>query len=185
MSQIVATGDRVTIETLGPEDEDEFLAAVAASRELHHPWIDAPNTSERLAAVLGRNERQGNWTFLIRDRADGTLAGVVNVTDTVFGSFLSAFCGYWAFAAGGGRGLMTDGLTTVVHHAFDTLGLHRLEANIQPANERSIALALRCGFRHEGYSPNYLKVDGSWRDHNRYAITVEDIRSFDGHVGAS
>jgi [ribosomal protein S5]-alanine N-acetyltransferase len=175
VSQIVATGERVTIERLGPEDEQEFLDAVIASRDLHHPWIDAPDTSERFAAVLSRNDRPGNSTFLIRDRSDGTLAGAVNVTETVFGSFLSAFCGYWAFESGQGRGLMTDGLTTVVRHAFDGLGLHRLEANIQPANERSIALALRCGFRLEGFSPHYLKVDGAWRDHNRYAITVEDI----------
>ena len=172
---MVATGRQVNIEALGSEDEWEFLAAVAASRDLHHPWIDAPNTSERFAAVLRRNERPGNWTFLIRDQNDGALAGVVNVTETVFGSFLSAFCGYWAFVAGQGRGQMTDGLTTVVHHCFDTLGLHRVEANIQPANERSIALALRCGFRLEGFSPHYLKVDGAWRDHNRYAITVEDL----------
>ena len=179
MSQIVATTDRVTVETLGPEDEQEFLAAVAASRELHHPWIDAPNTSGRFAAVLSRNERAGNSTFLLRDRSDRALAGVVNVTETVFGSFLSAFCGYWAFAGGQGRGLMTDGLTAVVRHCFDDLGLHRLEANIQPANLRSIELALRCGFRLEGFSPNYLKVDGAWRDHNRYAITVEDISDLD------
>ena len=181
LSHIVATGDRVTLEALGPEDEQEFLAAVAASRELHHPWIDAPDTTERIAAVLARNERPGNFTFLLRDRADGVLVGAVNVTDTVLGSFLSAFCGYWAFAAGYGRGLMTDGLTAVVRHSFESLGLHRLEANIQPANQRSIALAIRCGFRLEGFSPNYLKVDGAWRDHNRYAITVEDtLRQFHG-----
>jgi len=50
-----------------------------------------------------------------------------------------------------------------------------LEANIQPRNTRSIKLAERCGFRHEGLSRHYLRINGIWQDHERYAITVEDM----------
>jgi ribosomal-protein-alanine N-acetyltransferase len=62
----------------------------------------------------------------------------------------------------------------VVTHAFDTMKLHRLEANIQPANARSKALVKRLGFRREGMSPRYLKINGRWRDHERWAILSED-----------
>jgi uncharacterized glyoxalase superfamily protein PhnB len=108
------------------------------------------------------------------------LVGAINVSNIVRGSFLSAFLGYWAFAGGEGQGLMTDALTTAVTHAFDVLGLHRLEANIQPANDRSIALVHRCGLQYEGFSPKYLMVDGAWRDHNRYAIAREDLEDGPG-----
>jgi [ribosomal protein S5]-alanine N-acetyltransferase len=175
VSEIVAATDRILLTAAGEDDEAEFLAAVATSGELHHPWVDVADTPARYRSTLDRARGPEFRPFLIRDRDDGRLAGAINVSNMILGAFRSAFVGYWAFAGKQGRGLMGDGLRSVVHHAFDDLDLHRLEANIQPGNLASIALAERCGFRFEGFSPNYLMVDGAWRDHNRYAITQEDV----------
>jgi ribosomal-protein-alanine N-acetyltransferase len=71
---------------------------------------------------------------------------------------------------------MTEGMDGVLRHAFKTLKLHRVEANVQPGNTGSIALLERSGFRREGFSPRYLKVAGRWRDHERWAILAEDRR---------
>ena len=72
---------------------------------------------------------------------------------------------------------MYAGLAQTLNYAFGDLKLHRLEANIQPANGPSIRLVQSLGFRLEGLSPKYLKVSGRWRDHERWAILKEDWRA--------
>jgi ribosomal-protein-alanine N-acetyltransferase len=73
---------------------------------------------------------------------------------------------------------MKAGIQLVIARAFGAYRLHRLEANIQPTNAPSIALVKGLGFRLEGYSPAYLRIAGRWRDHERWALTVEDWKTF-------
>ena len=103
----------------------------------------------------------------------GAMAGVIIIDSIVRGRFQSGTLSYGAFAGAAGRGYMSEGLGLVLRFAFGELRLHRLEANIQPANRASLALVRRQGFRKEGYSPDMLFIDGAWRDHERWAITVE------------
>ena len=68
---------------------------------------------------------------------------------------------------------MTQAVKMAANYAFDEIGLHRLEANIQPENLSSIALVRRVGFLQEGFSPRYLRIGGVWRDHERWALLVD------------
>lgn len=101
--------------------------------------------------------------------------GVINVSEIVRGHFRSAFLGYYAFAALAGQGYMTEGMVAALLWVFGPLGLHRVEANIQPENRASLALVKKMGFRQEGFSPRYLEVDGDWRDHERWALVKEEF----------
>jgi hypothetical protein len=69
---------------------------------------------------------------------------------------------------------MSEALREAIKEAFTRLNLHRLEANIQPANRASKKVVRKLGFRLEGFSPRFLQVGGKWRDHERWAITIED-----------
>lgn len=155
-------------------DAEGFVAAVRASRELHHPWLDAPDTPDRFVTHLDRARRDDQASYLIRHTECGELVGFVNISNIVRGGFQSGYLGYGAFASHAGTGLMTDGLRAVITDAFGPLGLHRLEANIQPGNTRSLAVARKLGFRKEGFSSRYLMIDGDWRDHERWALLAEE-----------
>jgi [ribosomal protein S5]-alanine N-acetyltransferase len=155
-------------------DCDEFIAAARSSRDAVLPWVDPPDSRERYAAYLSRSARAEFECFLVRHRGCGGLVGFVNINNIVRGGFQSGYLGYAGFATHRGRGLMSAGVAAVVSTAFASLGLHRLEANIQPANTRSVALVRRLGFRREGLSPHYLMVDGQWRDHERWAVLADE-----------
>lgn len=151
-------------------DQQEFLELMHASRKLHHPWIQPPLTPAGYQQYLQRMARSDHQGFLVCQREDHRIAAVINLNNIVHGAFLSAYLGYYAGAGFNGRGLVSEGLAQVIRIAVDHLGLHRLEANIQPGNAASIALVRRLGFRREGFSPAYLFIAGAWRDHERWAL---------------
>ncbi len=125
------------------------------------------------AARRQRSLRDHPEAFLVCARKGGAIVGVINLSQIFHGNFRSAYSGYYGDAAAAGRGYVAEGMRLLIRHAFSTLKLHRLEANIQPGNRASIRLAKACGFRLEGYSPRYLKIAGRWRDHERWAITAD------------
>ncbi|MFF2501987.1 GNAT family N-acetyltransferase [Streptomyces sp. NPDC058067] len=173
-SRHLAQGPHVALRAFTLADAEEFTARARESRHLHHPWLFPPTAADTYAAYAGALiDDPARFGFLVCERAGGGIAGFININNIVRGGFRSGALGYGAFAHAAGRGLMSEGLGLVVRHAFGPLGLHRLEINVQPRNEASIALARRAGFRLEGYSPDFLYVDGAWRDHERWALTAE------------
>ena len=163
------TESRVYLRPVARKDRDAFLSAMRLSAPLHRPWIDPPTSAEAFRRYLKRMAREDHLGLLAIERETEAIAGCFNLNNIVRGSFLSASLGYYAVLPFAGRGYMSEGLRLVMAHAFGKLGLHRLEANIQPENKASIALVRRCGFRKEGFSPAYLFIAGAWRDHERWA----------------
>lgn len=164
---------QVVIRTLCAADEGPFLAAVARSEALFAQWVSPPDTDDKFAEHLCKSSTDSSRCYLAWTAPDD-LVGCINISQIVRGAFQSAYLGYYAFAPHNGKGFMKRALGAIITLAFADLKLHRLEANIQPANVASIGLVKSLGFRLEGFSPRYLKIAGAWRDHERYAITAEE-----------
>lgn len=171
----LAEGERVALRYLCLQDYEELTALHQESAEMLARWMPGPPivTYEAFVGYLSRFDGTVNEGFLICRRDTGAIVGRVDVNNIVRGTHQSGTIGYSAFASTTGRGYMTEGLRLLVRHAFGEMELHRLEANIQPHNTASINLIKRVGFRREGFSPRFQFIDGAWRDHERWAITVE------------
>ena len=168
---------QVVIRPPAPSDCLAFLSAVRCSRALHGSWITPKaKTRKEFAHYLERFSSDRHYGFLVIHRSSGGMVGVININDVIRGAFQSASLGYYAFSPFAGQGLMREGMLLVLRHAFGKLKLHRLEANIQPANLASIVLVQKCGFVREGLSRRLLKVRGRWMDHERWALLSEDVR---------
>jgi ribosomal-protein-alanine N-acetyltransferase len=145
------------------------------------PW-DATRPEGELPSVRFRSYVAGLDTsaraghslpFAIQ--VDGVLAGAVTLSTIVQGSFRSGTVGYWLARSQTGRGTMVRSLACLIDYAFDEVGLHRVEVNVRPENLASLAVVERLGFRSEGMRLRLLHIDGAWRDHLSFAVTVEDL----------
>jgi len=171
---------RVFIRPPERADREEFLWLMRTSRSFHRPWATAPVDEDRFAAYLADARRPDFEAMLLCRREDAAIVGFFNLSQISRGSMQSAYLGYAVGKPYARQGYMREGIQLVLGNAFQNLRLHRVEANIQPGNRASIALAEGAGFRREGFSPRYLKIGGRWRDHERWAILAEDWRTRTG-----
>ena len=155
------------------EDKTIFLNAMQKSKNFHDSFVQPPVTEEDFDKYLERYAADDHKSYLVFTQTQ-ELVGVININNIIRGCFLSGYLGYYATAEHSGSGKMSQGLQLVLNEAFNKLKLHRLEANIQPDNYKSINFVKRNGFTKEGFSPNYLKINGKWCDHERWAIISKD-----------
>lgn len=142
----------------------------------HSTWADRHSTSVFTAMLRkARREARAGRSLPLAITYDGRLAGQITANNVVRGAFDSASVGYWVDAAVAGRGILPTALALLVDHCFETIGLHRIEANIRPENAPSRRVVEKLGFREEGLHRRFLFIDGDWRDHLSYAVTVEDV----------
>ncbi|ENX53317.1 MULTISPECIES: GNAT family N-acetyltransferase [Acinetobacter] len=148
-------------------DLAEIKLAYQKSIQLHQPWTYPPTDFQQYLAQEHR--------YFVCLKENHAIVGTFNISNIVRGYFHSAYLGYEAFSPYAGHGYMRQGLQLVLQEAFQTLNLHRLEANIQPDNLLSIRLVAHAGFIKEGFSRQYLRVGGKeWKDHERWAILNVD-----------
>jgi ribosomal-protein-alanine N-acetyltransferase len=115
------------------------------------------------------------FAVCLLDSGAEQLVGQLIIGNIARRAFCSAYAGYWIDSRVAGRGVIPTALALAVDHAFGIGGLHRIEVNIRPENTASRRVVEKLGFRQEAYHHRYLHIDGDWRDHLGYALTVEDV----------
>lgn len=182
-ARAVQTGRLVALRYPTPRDRTALMRLRIASREHLERWEPKPEHGfdpwgeAFFDNVLKTRRTDTRERLLVCLVESGEIAGMLSLSNIVRGPLQSCFLGYWIGVGFTGRGCMTEAVGLAVRHAFITLGLHRVEANIQSHNEASRAVVRKNGFRLEGYSPRYLQIAGRWADHERWAITAEETGS--------
>jgi [ribosomal protein S5]-alanine N-acetyltransferase len=174
----IQSGERVFLFRPAARDEAEYLALRKKSSAFLRHW--EPRISQRtdqktaFNRMLLANRTHRFEKLLICSVLDESILGYIAINEIIHGAFQCGYLGYWVGAAYARQRYMTEALDLMLRHAFVTLGLHRVEANIISANLPSIRLAIRAGFRKEGLSKSYLEIESRWQDHERWALLSEE-----------
>lgn len=171
----------VVLRPLSPRDARAWQQARRRNADWLRPW-DAtvppgsrqqPKTFRAMSRDLARSAREGKaMPFVVE--IEGRFVGQVTVSNIVRGSAQFASLGYWLDQEYAGRGVMPLAVALVIDHCFFTAGLHRIEICVRPENTNSLRVVEKLGLREVGFAPRFLHIDGEWRDHRIYAVTVEE-----------
>lgn len=167
--QILYTSERVTLRRLTCADREEFVALVEKSSEHLYPWVWLPATCDAFDEYIQRFAESPAECILVCAADTEAIVGTVSLTNIVEAPYWRATVGYNSFVAAARRGYMIEAFPLVFKFAFEDLGLHRLEADIQPTNEASLTFAERVGFQYEGFSREFIYIGNEWTDHERWA----------------
>jgi ribosomal-protein-alanine N-acetyltransferase len=177
---------RLLLRSLEEGDRAAYIRMMDVSREHLAPWSPAEDPHEtpdhrfdRALATCRKGLQAGSACRLAGLLDDGRIAGLFNLNNIVRGVFQSADAGWLVASDCTGRGIATEGVIALLDVAFAPppigLGLHRVQAAVIPANLASLRVAARCGFKREGFSPEYLRIAGRWQDHILMAVRARSL----------
>lgn len=157
-----------------------MLGIRRASRAFLEPWEATPEGGPSpwgpgwFDRFLASSDTAISRRMLVCAADDGRIVGQIGLGGIVRGAFQSAFLGYWIAEHETRKGYATQAISLVLSHAFGTMKLHRIEANIIPRNKPSKKLIKGLGFRCEGLAQRYLRINHAWEDHEHWAMTREE-----------
>lgn len=174
--------ERLDLRLPEPGDFVEWVRLRRASYAFLQPWEPEwprdhlSQRSFRRRVRWSRDEamRGRSYSHLMFTRSPRRLVGGITLSNIRRGPSQCGTLGYWVGEEHARHGYMTEAVERVTDHAFDQMGLTRLEAACLEENTASRALLATCGFRFEGVARSYLEVNGTVRDHMLYARVARD-----------
>jgi ribosomal-protein-alanine N-acetyltransferase len=183
LSRFKLMGERTYLRPPSRADYKPWVAVREASRAFLEPWepswgddaLERAVYRDRVARILQEWRLDLGYGFHVFRRSDDGLIGGVNLNNVRRGVAQAANLGYWMGEFNANQGYMTDALHALLPHAFQSLGLHRIDAACIPENKPSRHLLAKFGFREIGEAKGYLKINGEWRDHLLTSALLEDV----------
>ena len=161
------TGARVALRPVRLADEGDVFRVFSDPAAMRY-WSTPPMSSLEQATELIEDiqARQAQGDFFqwgVVQQGSDSLIGTCTLFQIVW-EHRRAEVGFILRSDLWGLGLAREAVGVMLAHAFDGLGLHRLEADVDPRNERSLSLLTRLGFREEGRLRERWHVDGEVQD---------------------
>lgn len=170
----------VTVRSVRPRDGRTINRLLRENRSWLQRWeatvpgFEGPApAAEMIRNVLRLARKDQVAPFVIEYR--GTVVGQITLSGLSFGSLASGAVGYWVAESVAGKGITPIAVALVVDWAFTNLGIHRVEVCIRPENEASLRVVRKLGLRYEGLRRRYIHIDGDWRDHFCFAVTIDEV----------
>lgn len=171
--------DRLVLKRKTPDMADELFEVIDNSRAHLMPfmcWLDKTqhidDVRENSLKALEDWNSYDNFTYLLLDKDLGTIIGSLDLQKINWDNY-KACIGYWIESLAQGRGLMAEAVTALSRVAYD-IGFNRLEIHCRGDNERSQAVALRCGFTREAILRQARFFHGQFYDEMIFARLRDD-----------
>ncbi len=182
--KVVIETERLTLRLPRHSDYTSWASIRSESIEFLTPWEPAwasdhltrrSFTNRVYWAQRSFNKGSAVPVFLER-RQDGALLGAITLDNIRRGPAQAGTLGYWIGQNQARQGFMREAITALVHYAFTTMDLSRIEAACLPENEASRGVLEKSGFKYEGVAQSYLQINGRWKNHVLFANLRNDRR---------
>jgi ribosomal-protein-alanine N-acetyltransferase len=185
MPSVRIDGPNVYIRPPRRSDERQWVHLRRVSKDFLIPWEPSwPSDATTSAAYRRRYKRfcedwrlRAGFAFFVFEHGTDRLLGGITLSNVRRGVSQSGSVGYWMGEPYAGKGYMSEAVGLLLHFAFESLGLNRVEAACLLHNDASRHLLCKQGFKEEGIARRYLCINGRWQDHVMHAILRDDPRS--------